>query len=229
MEDCTVAASVPRSVDVRGLPKPYYEHAGIRLFHGNSHEILPQLEVDAVVADPPYGVGKDYGGAADTLENFQAAVSLICSTGKPSAVFMAVRRIWDLPIRPQWLAVWSKTYGTSAFIAYPIYPHWEPIALYNFSGDYAGNKGHRSDVFNFAPEVARGSGHPTPKPVNLMAELLAWFPNGVIADPFCGSGTTLVAAKRMGRKAIGIEVNERFCEVAAKRLSQEILDFGDAA
>jgi len=203
--------------------KPYYEETGITIYHGDCREILPTLSFDAVIADPPYGVGKDYGECDDTLETFQTAVSLIASTGKPAAVFLAVKRIWDLPVKPQWMAVWSKTYGASGFIAYPIYPHWEPIALYNFSGDYAGNKGHRSDVFNYAPAKAAGSGHPTPKPIDLMVALLKWFPQEIVLDPFMGSGTTLVAAKKLGRRAIGIEIEEKYCEIAVNRLRQGVL------
>jgi hypothetical protein len=127
------------------------------------------------------------------------------------------------------MAIWNKRYGASAFIAYPIYPHWEGIALYNLSGDFAGNVGHRSDVFTFAPAKAQGSRHPSPKPLDLMKELCGWMPGSSICDPFSGSGTTLVAAKAIGKTAIGIEIEERYCEIAAKRLQQEVMDFGTLA
>ena len=79
-----------------------------------------------------------------------------------------------------------------------------------------------------APQVERW-GHPTPKPENLMLKVCQIFGDGVILDPFMGSGTTLVAAKRLGRKAIGIELEEKYCEIAAKRLAQGALDlFGEA-
>lgn len=201
--------------------KPYYQEDGITVYHGDCREVLPQLEVDTIVTDPPFGVGKDYGVCVDNLDLFQEAVRLVSS--RRAAVFLPVSRIWDLPVRPQWMAVWAKRYGPTGLIAYPIYPHWEGIALYNLSGDYAGNKGHRSDVFHFSPAKAQGSGHPAPKPLDLMKSLVHWMPGSRICDPFMGTGTTLVAAKAVGKEAIGIEIEERYCEIAAKRLSQGVL------
>ena len=72
-----------------------------------------------------------------------------------------------------------------------------------------------------------GRMHPTEKPVSLVAALLDKSPPGVVLDPFMGSGTTLRAAKDMGRKAIGIEIDERYCEIAANRMAQECLPFDD--
>jgi site-specific DNA-methyltransferase (adenine-specific) len=209
--------------------KPYYSEAGIEIYHGDAHHLLAELAFDCIVTDPPYGHGKNYGdGSVDGLVGFRAASKLIAETGKPAAQFLSASRIFDLPERPQWMGVWNKLYGASGLIAYPFYPHWDAIAFYNIKGDYAGNNGHRSDVFDFAPIRPVDGGHPTPKPLDLMCELVRFMRGEVLCDPFVGSGTTLEAAKLLGRRAIGIEICEKFCEVAAKRLAQGVL-FGAPA
>src|SRR5262249_1730845 len=147
---------------------------GVTLYCGDCRNVVPSLQgYTAIVTDPPYGVGKQYGeGFVDSLAFFQEAISLVASLAVPSAVHIPVPRLFDLPVKPQWVGVWDKMLGMSGLIAYPIYPHWEPIAFYHIKGDYAGNKGHRSDVFHFAPAKASISGHPTPKPLPLVRELI---------------------------------------------------------
>lgn len=83
--------------------------------------------------------------------------------------------------------------------------------------------------FDRAGSPAQSFGHPTQKPTGVMATLLGLCPPGVIADPFAGSGSTLVAARNLGRKAIGVEIEEKYCEIIARRLAQDVLDFGDSA
>lgn len=91
----------------------------------------------------------------------------------------------------------------------------------------SGFSGRRSaNVISMPTPPKNGRSHPTPKPVALMTHLIERCPAGTILDPFMGSGTTLVAARDMGRKAIGIEIEERYCEVAVKRLSQGVFPFG---
>ena len=207
---------------------PYYQDSAVTIFHGDCREILPQLEpVDSIITDPMYGIGLEYGDKTnDDLQTFKDSVSMIFAFTKPASICISVSRLYDLPYCPQWTGVFRKKIGFCALRSYPFYPHWEPIIFYHVKGDFAGNKRHRSDVFEFVSETPSKIGHPTPKPLGLMTALIELIGEEMILDPFMGSGTTLRAAKDLGRKAIGIEIEEKYCEIAAKRMSQEVLEFG---
>lgn len=90
-----------------------------------------------------------------------------------------------------------------------------------------------SSVYRVKPFTSGDSDrpdHPTPKPTGLMELLIAKCPPGAIADPFAGSGATLIAAKNLRRQVVGVELDERHCETIAKRLAQDTLDiFGATA
>lgn len=101
---------------------------------------------------------------------------------------------------------------------------FEAIAICHAAGRMRWNGGGKGNVWTHASvKDASATGHPTPKPLTLMSELIASFTdaNESVLDPFCGSGTTLVAAWRLGRLAIGCELSERYCEIAAKRIEAE--------
>lgn len=198
--------------------RPYYHDpdANLTIYHGDGRLILPQLErVDVVLTDPPYGKYLRYGDSStDSEAAFHDHVTWLAGLGAPTAFTVPATRVYDLP-RPQWLGVWHKPL-TMGFFSTPFIPHWEAIAFYNMPA-----KGSRSDVWTVNPEKPKD--HPAPKPIQLWLSLLLCMPPGVVVDPFMGSGTTLVAAKQLGRPAVGVELEEKFCEVAVRRLAQGVL------
>lgn len=212
--------------------KPYYEHAGITIYHGDCREIAPALlePASVVLTDPPYGTGQKiaYDVYRDTLPEWLAVMEWLCSLTVPMAFTMAHTRFFDLPKRPQWIGCWDKVF-TGGITHVGASPSWEPVCFYNLPPGDRGERPRWDDIFRFPPHgfpfnIAKDpDGHPCPKPVNLYKRLIAVLPHGPIVDPMMGSGTTLRAAKDCNREAIGIDVSERYCEIAADKLSQEIL------
>jgi DNA modification methylase len=194
------------------LMTPYYQDEAVTIYHGDNRALVEQgLQFDSILTDPPYGKGV----FKDNQEDFKDHVGWLVAQGCPLVFTCPVLSLWDIP-KPQWVAVWEKP-QSFGFWATPLYPHWEPICLYGFEG-----KGARQDIFVSNPQSPNG--HPTPKPLNLMRELIQIMSDGTILDPFMGSGTTLRAAKDLGRKAIGIEIEERYCEIAANRMAQAVME-----
>lgn len=130
------------------------------------------------------------------------------------AVFMGVRALFDYP-RPDWILCWHRPASTQRNGRIKGFNNWEPIAVY-------GNSSIPNDTVS-TPNTEHETGHESQKPIRLMTWLLNTLRGETILDPFSGSGTTLRAAKDLGRKSIGIEIEERYCEIAAKRLAQEVL------
>lgn len=205
--------------------KPYYEHAGITIYHGDCREILPTLTADVVVTDPPYGHGGlpprggskagTLGVACVPLPWDIADDSWIDLWGGPAAVFMSAARCFAVArkLSADGLLVYVKTNP------HPNGSSFEPCLTRGF-----GVGARHVAAYN----AENGQQHPTQKPLNVMLFVVGRAPDGIVLDPFCGSGSTLIAAKSLGRRAIGIEIEERYCEIAANRLSQEVLPL-DAA
>jgi DNA modification methylase len=207
-----------------GLPKPYFEDDAVQIYLGDCRDILPHLgPVDLVLTDPPYNVGKDYGDAYfDSMvradyDNWITTWWELLPTHR-RIVFPAVGNLYLWAKRePVATACWYKPGATGRANPFQ-WNEWEPILVWGvtFTG---------SDVFRSPISAQRDVGdHPCPKPLQLFHALLARLRTpGTVLDPFMGSGTTLRAAKDLGRKAIGIEIEEKYCFIAAERMRQSVL------
>lgn len=194
------------------------------------------MNTDALVTDPPYGMayesnmnrdrrnvkvgrpvtGDDTTDLRDEILGFWGP--------RPALVFGR----WNCP-RPHGTRqrlIWDKGGGFMGDLSMPWGSTEEEI--YVLGHGFVGMR--ESNVIRVQMLMSndqRRPDHPTPKPVPLMERLIKKCPGESVGDPFAGSGSTLVAAKNLGRKAIGVELEERYCEIAAKRLAQDVLDFGN--
>lgn len=213
------------------LPKPYYEDskAGIVIYHGDCRDILPHLpKVGLVLTDPPYGMGWDgrvkpgsVNGQGGTFSRFKGQTIAGDDVDFDPSFLLTYGPciIWGFQHFPQHLSrgsvlVWVKKYP-------------EAYGTFLSDADIAWmSKGHGVYI---SPTVNPASfqherEHPTQKPDEIMKWCMSFYPDAMtILDPFMGSGTTLRAAKDLGRKCIGIEIEEKYCEIAARRLQQEVL------
>lgn len=247
--------------------KPYYEHGGITIYHGDGRDVVPIVgPVSCIVTDPPY---------EETSLHWDSAVPgwlHLVSNAAPSLwCFGSLQMFMGLgaelgPWKKSQEIVWEKQNGSSFHadrfkrvheLAVHFYqgewsqiykaPVFTPDATAratrrknrpphmgdNGAGSYLSHDGGprmmRSVIF--AANCHGYAQHPTQKPVAILDPLLRYScpPSGSVLDPFCGVGSTLVAAKQLGLSAIGIELEERFCEIAAKRLRQESFNFENYA
>ncbi len=211
--------------------KPYYEHAGIVIYLGDCREILPQLEpVNLILADPPYGIGYRHGAEkgpnASKFNNCPIVgddipfdPDFIISMNVPAILWGGNNYATRLPNSGGWL-IWDKRVGTVVNDQSDCEIAW--TNLFKTARVFY----HVWDGFRRGPERNTPRVHPSQKPILLMKWCLGFAPEAEITlDPFMGSGTTLRAAKDLERKAIGIEIEEKYCEIAAKRLEQEVLPF----
>lgn len=204
--------------------KPYYEHGGITLFNADCRDVLPDMGADLLLTDPPYGIGRDGKRPSTSSHNGHKGYEFRGWDSEPpdeamfGAMFSAATDY----------VVWGANY-------YP--QHFRPSA-----GWLVWDKGQRIDqadgeiaassregalrilTLNRIELAFDGAVHPTQKPLALMKWCIRFFPFArTILDPFAGSGTSLRAAKDMGLQAVGVEIDERYCEIAAKRMAQEVL------
>lgn len=217
------------------MTQPYYQDEWVTLYHGDCLEQTAWLDADVLVTDPPYGQkyksGMDRGSrtnwhdeiAGDDSTESRDAMLELWSNEKAALVFGT----WKMPkpAQTRQTVIWDKTpCGFMGDLQIPFGTAHEEIYCLGKIG-WTGKR--QASIIN-AQMLMSGDrdrpDHPTPKPVGLMEELIRKT-LGVIADPFSGSGATLLAARNLGRKTIGIELEERYCELIAKRLSQQTFDF----
>lgn len=215
------------------MPEIYYSDAAVTLYHGDCLEITGWSIADVLVTDPPYGVAYESSYNRDR-RNVKKGVpvtgdhspdlrdsALALWGDRPAIVFGR----WDAP-RPAGTRarlVWDKgDYPGLGDLRLPWGRSDEEIYVLGagFSGKRSGSV-LRVNALN-SNDRARPD-HPTPKPVGLMERLIEKCPVGKVADPFAGSGSTLVAARNLGRESIGVEIEERYCEAIANRLAQGVL------
>lgn len=205
---------------------PYYADGEVVIYHGDCRSVGEWLAADVVVSDPPYGMAYTSGWNDRTIANdhdTSARDEALALWGdKPALVFGR----WDCPhpAKAKLALVWDKgDWPGMGDLNMPWGPSTEEIYVLG-----SGFVGKRSGSVIRVDRLTGNTAHPNEKPLPLMARLIAKCPPGVIADPFMGSGVTLRAAKDAGRRAVGVEVDERYCELAAKRMGQEAFDFGAA-
>lgn len=235
--------------------EPYYQDDAVTIYHADCWPLVASLERPALVlTDPPYGIaertdrhskgrdnpvgGRHNGQPTITARDFPPVhgddvpfdpVPLL-AFGRV-VLFGANHYANRLPASPTWL-VWDKLDGLRTdkrIIGLDDNADVE-LAWSNVGGP-ARLVSHRWKGLIKASERDERRVHPTQKPVALMAHIIAWLtkPGDLILDPYMGSGSTLRAAKDLGRRAIGVEIEESYCEVAAQRMCQEVMDFGEAA
>jgi site-specific DNA-methyltransferase (adenine-specific) len=221
------------------MTAPYYQDDLVTLYHGDCFQQTDWVRSDVLVTDPPYGVSWKSGGMHRTRtdaarhttvagdDNPDARDKVLALWGdRPALMFGS----WRVP-RPEGTKnrlIWYKAATIVGMRTAPWFSADEEI--YQLGSGFTG-KPEQNVITTYerrdsAASEVRKIGHPTPKPVGLMERLIAHCPPGVIGDPFAGAGATLIAARNLGRKAIGIELEERYCEISARRLSQQAFDFG---
>lgn len=226
--------------------KPYHEEPGITIYHGDCRDVLPHLgPVDLVLTDPPFSVPVKY---YDVEGHFPRSWGdLVVMEPFFREVFLLIQRATK-PSGQIYFHCDANTYPVFYKVAYPIWPRSQMIVWYKPTGrrgtgwlhshelilhcastetEYA--QKFNQDVIGIMPVRTLDRQHPAEKPGRLLHFLMEACPlqDPLILDPFIGSGTTLVAAKQVGRRAIGIEIEERYCELAVKRLAQGMLPLAE--
>jgi hypothetical protein len=239
--------------------EPYYQDDAVTIYNADCRQVLPFLQFDLLLSDPPYGVTQQEWDTIDSVfEMIRLAPLAVFTTGER----LLAHLINAMPDRYRHIWVWDRVNHNTDFLnasRRPMRSHeliavfsknpqykFQPVmrpgfhkvrqtqSVTNGNGSY-GNKNaekgygtiktelHPRSIIDFPGSKSNSQLHPTQKPVALFEYLMQSYPAALTVDPWMGSGTTLVAAKQLGRKAVGIELNEKYCEIAVKRLQQGVL------
>lgn len=208
---------------------PYYDEDGITIYLGDCRDVMPELEAesaDLILTDPPYAEEFNYlwdylAEGAPRLMKEGKSLLAYCGHKQLPAVFAALSG----PLRYHWLCIQRSDGNFTPIMFGPgVKVNFKPVVWFT--------KGRREDRTEIMDDDLSRLGkdwakrlHDWAQPINPLPIIKLSAPGDLILDPFMGSGTTLRAAKDLGRRAIGIEVEERYCEIAVQRLAQGVLAF----
>lgn len=215
--------------------KPYFETENGKIYHCDARNILSLMsKIDLVLTDPPYGIGFKYIQYEDTPKNLMSLIEniipLCIQKSVRTAIFCGVQNVQIYPVC-DWIHAWS--WDTTATFGKFGYNQWQPVLLYgeDVKGFGSINGVLKSDrlaltggsKIGFLSEQKKGL-HPCPKPINVIMYYInrLSMEGDLVFDPFGGSGTTAVACERMSRRWIITEIVEEYCEIAAKRIENEM-------
>lgn len=219
------------------VSQPFYEDENIKIYNGDLNSVLPQLGIkaDLILTDPPFNAGKEIENDNMNEQEFMSFTKRWLFTvwnnmkeNSNIAVIFGVKyqkplvECLNFMFNYNWEFIWWKSNGMlngkATFAKYDkVFWHSKGESKHNRTDLIP------TDVWNIPIKVeANNFGHPTPKDVSGLDKIITLLSNegDLIIDPFMGSGSTLVSAKKLGRKAIGIDIEKRWCEVAVKRLAQ---------
>ena len=228
------------------MVEPYYDDGQITIYHGDARDVLPELEphsVDLVLTDPPFFMPATHYQTRKVQQRTWGDTSIL-------STFWAVVLDTTMPVMKRTGHLLTFCHGESYPVFYPeMYRRFDTLSCLVWDKQRIGmgrvwRRRHeliiagrwksslfnddgvvRADVLTAKASNPHDREHPVEKPAGLLADLISPTtpPGGTVLDLFAGSGTTLEAAKSLGRRAIGIEIEERYCEIAARRLAQAVL------
>jgi site-specific DNA-methyltransferase (adenine-specific) len=227
------------------VTEPYYADEQVTLYHGDCREVLPLLmhkSIDVVMTDPPFSVPVKYQDAEGTHPRSWGDLAVM----EPffDQVFRAIARVAKSSAQI-YVCCDGETYPVFFKVAYPIWPQSHMLVWYKPTGrrgrgwlhsyelilhartpETEYTDGFRQDVVGIMPVRTLNRQHPAEKPGQLWAFLgeAVAKPTPVLLDPFAGAGSSLVWAREAGWRVVGVEIEERYCEIAARRLSQGVLE-----